>query len=192
MISNRHIVTLFSFVLAVVLSTSCSKQTVVNSKPGATDLAKYQGGFELSKDENGVTRSTSTKVSHYDSYRNKASKGSSIRKTDYSKDSYRKQRWGGDSTFGKKSYNGLNDYKAGTYKASDNTSFDKNFTAGGSNYQGQSFATSNNTSERNAGYIKTGSSGYVRSKENATPPRIISRDEYNKLGVKDSNNLLGR
>ncbi len=82
--------------------------------------------------------------------------------------------------------------KPDAYKASNNTSFDKKNSAGDSNFQGQRFATSNNTSERNAGYVKTGSSGYVRSKENVKAPTIISRDEYNQLGVQESNRLLGR
>ena len=183
-----------SLVIGVMLFVSCGNKstTKVSQKKVRSGLDKYNNGYDLEAGEHGMMQSKSTKRSHFDNLRTTASGNGTVRKTDYNKDSYRKKRWGGDSSYGKKSFNGAGDYKAAAYKASQNTSFDKDFSAGGSNYQGKSFTTSNTTQERRAGYIKTGSSGYVTSKEDVPDPVVISREEYNLLGVKDSNYLLGR
>ena len=179
-------------VFGVMLFVSCGGETTstVTQKKVRTGLDKYNNGYELSKGEHGTIQSKSSKKSSYNDLR--ASAISSVKKPSYTKESYRRKRWGGDSTYGTKSYSGTESYSKTGYKASKNTNFDKGYNAGSSRFEGQTFATSNSTAERRTGYVQTGTSSYVDSRDNAPAPTIFSRDEYNKLGIQQSNQLLGR
>jgi len=177
----------------MMLFISCGSKTTttVTQKKVRSGLDKYNNGYDLSKGEHGMMQSKSTKKSHYDNLRASAL-GGSVAKTDYTKSSYRSQRWGGDSRYSKKDYSGSGSYNKTAYNTSENTSFEKGYITNSSRFGGQTYGTSGSTVERRAGYVKTGSSGYVDSMSNAAEPTIISRDEYNQLGVQQSNNLLGR
>ena len=166
--------------------------STISQKKVRSGLDKYNNGYDLEKGEHGMMQSKSTKKSNLNNLRASVA-GGTVNKTDYSKASYRKKRWGGGgSSYDKKSFNNTGGYNTAAYRASKNNNFDKGYSAGGSNFQGQSYTTSNNTQERNAGYVRTGNSAYVTSRKNATNPVIIDRDDYNQLRVSESNSLLGR
>ena len=193
--TTRQILIKLSIVLLGMVFASCggsNSGSTISQKKVRSGLDKYNNGYDLEKGEHGMMRSKSTKKSHLNNLRASVA-GGTVNKTDYSKASYRKKRWGGESSYDKKSFNNTGAYNAAAYKASKNNSFDKGYSAGASNFQGQNYATNNNTQERNAGYVRKGSSGYVTSRKNATKqPVIFDRDDYNQLKVSESNSLLGR
>ena len=182
----------FSLAISVISFVSCgSKSTTVTQKKVRSGLDKYNNGYDLGKGNHGMNQSQSTKRSQYDNLRTSAL-GGNVKKTDYRKDTYRSKRWGKESDYGKKSYANSESYQKTSYKAAENTSFEKGYNAGSSRFDGETFGTSNSTIERQAGYVKTGSSGYVQSRENVPDPTIFSREEFNQLNIQQSNALLGR
>jgi hypothetical protein len=118
---------------------------------------------------------------------------------DYNKQSYRKQRWGGDTRYSAKQYGGNTDgsrfqhspyYVDRNSRARDNGQY---AAANNSPFKtGKYAAASNNANERSANDIKTGTSGYVTSRNKRPQPLIISKDDYNKLRVSDTKRMLGR
>ena len=183
--------------LAVLAIMSCSSEQTVSNSKVRSDLDKYNGGYDLEKDEHGMTRSGSDKVSQYDEKRSNI-RGQDYSGKSYNKENYRKERWGGDKDYAAKQYGGNTDgskFKHSPYYVTRNA----NARANGqysSNDQSRFNAGTYNTGRANesrSDAVKTGGSSYAASRNRkATKPLIISKDDYTKLGVQDTNRMLGR
>ena len=184
-------------ILSVCGFTSCSSETTVTQKKVRSGLDSYNDGYEVEKGEHGMMQSGSEKVSEYDRKRSGVA-AKDFSGKDYNKESYRKKRWGGNTGYTAKQYGGNTDgsrYKYSPHYVNRNASAQANgqyATSNESRFNTGKFATSG-ANEGGARNVKTGSSGYVTSRsENAAEPRIMSREEYNQLGVRDTNRMLGR
>jgi len=178
---------------------SCASEKTVSHSKVRTGLDKYNNGYSLEKGEHGMMQSNSNKESHF----NRQSSFAGARDfsgKDYSKESYRKKRWGGNTGYAAKKYGGNTDGSRFQYSPH---YVNRNAVALA---DGQFYGTGNNTSRYNdsrfassgekanegrVSLIKTGESGYVSSQSTAQP-RIISKDDYSKLGINESKRLLGR
>ena len=190
MIKFFLVVTLFAF------ASCASEQTVTRSKV-RSGLDSYNDGYEVEKGENGMMRSGSEKVSAYDKKRSNIAAGDFAGK-DYNKESYRKERWGGEKNYAAKKFGGNTDgskFKHSPHYVNRNASAQGNgqyATDNESRFNAGEFATGR-ANEGSSNAVKTGSSGYVTSRSRkAQEPLIMSRDDYNQLGVQQTNQMLGR
>ena len=186
-------------VLAVFVFASCASEQTVTSSTKRSGLDKFNNGYDIEKGAHGMMRSGSDKVSQYD--RKASNIGSrDFSGKDYSKQSYRKKRWGGNKGYNAKQYGGNTDgskfqhapdYVYRNVRAQGNGEY---ANANNSHYKqtGEFASASERASEGNSNAVKTGSSGYVRSRNNRPEPLIMSKDDYNKLNINDSKRLLGR
>jgi len=188
----------FGLVLTVCFFASCvSEQTVTTSKK-RSGLDKYNNGYEIEKGEHGMMQSGSDKVSQYD--RKRSSVGvKDFSGKDYNKESYRKKRWGGNRGYTAKRYEGNTDgsqFRYSPHYVNRNANAQANgqySTANQSQYDAGTFYGGGiRANEGGLNKIKKGASGYVVSRDNAAMPLIMSREEYNQLGVQDTNRMLGR
>lgn len=184
-------------ILMVCGFASCSSETTVTQKKVRSGLDSYNDGYEVEKGEHGMMQSGSEKVSEYDRKRSGIG-AQDFSGKDYNKESYRKKRWGGNTGYTAKEYGGNTDgskYKYSPHYVNRNANAEANgqyATDNESRFNAGSFATGS-ANEGRASSVKTGSSGYVTSRnKNAAEPRIMSRKEYNQLGVRDTNRMLGR
>lgn len=182
-------------IMLTYLSASCAGKTTVSQKKVRSGLDSYNSGYELTKDEHGMTRSASKKISHYNNQRNSNLGATDISGKDYNKASYRKARWGGDKSYTAEQYGGKTD--GSRFQHSPHYVSRSAYDGGGfQTVQKNQFNTgrynTGRAQEAKSDTVKTGSSGYVTSQNNAPEPLIMSRDEYNKLSVRDTKSLLGR
>ncbi len=185
-------------VFAMFMLASCaSKQTVTSSKV-RSGLDQYNNGYDMKKGDHGMMRSGSDKVSEYD---RKASNigARDFSGKDYNKESYRKQRWGGNKGYNAKQYGGDTDgskFKHSPHYVSRDTRAQANgkySTAGNGQFNtGKYAAAGSKANEGSANAVKTGTSGYVTSRNKKKQPLIMSKEDYNKLSVSDSKRMLGK
>lgn len=184
--------------VAVFAFASCaSEQTVTQSKKVRSGLDRYNNGYEVEKGEHGMMQSGSDKKSAYDNKRSNIGARDFSGK-DYNKESYRKERWGGNKDYAAQQYGGNTDgsqFKHSPHYVNRNASAQANgqyATANQSRFNAGKFSTGRANEGRSTA-VQTGSSGYVTSRSNsASEPLIMSRDDYNQLGVQQTNSMLGR
>ena len=102
----------YQFVVMIglaLLFASCASKTTVTQKKVRSGLDSYNEGYELTKDEHGMTRSSSKQISEYDSQRKSNIGGRDFSGKDYNKEKYRKERWGGSKGYTAKQYGGKTD-----------------------------------------------------------------------------------
>ncbi len=185
-------------VLAVFAFASCaSEQTVTQSKV-RSGLDQYNNGYDMKKGDHGMMQAGSEKISQYDR------KATDIGARDfsgknYNKESYRKERWGGNKGYNAKQYGGKTDgsrFEHSPYYVSRETRAQANgqsANADNNQYNAGKYTVSNNrATESGANAVKTGASGYVTSRNKRPQPLIMSKGDYNKLGISDTNRMLGR
>lgn len=187
-----------SLVVTVFAFASCASEKTVTQSKVRSGLDQYNNGYDIEKGDHGMMRSGSDKVSHYD----RKSTNIGVRDfsgKNYNKESYRKERWGGNKDYASKQYGGNTDagrFKHSPYYVSRSTRAQANGQyANANNSQfntGKYTVSKNKANESRANAVKTGSSGYVTSRNRATKPLVMSKDDYNKLSVGDTNHMLGR
>lgn len=187
-----------SIFFAVIMLASCASKKSVTSSKVRSGLDQYNNGYEIEKGEHGMMQAGSEKVSQYEG------KSSYIGARDfagknYNKESYRKERWGGNTKYDAKGYAGNTDgsrFQHSPHYVDRNARSRNNGQYANAN--GEQFLTSNfsgasqRANERRASDVKTGASGYVTSRNNMAQPLIMSKDDYNKLSISDSKSMLGR
>ncbi len=192
---NKFIQYLVATVL-VFSFASCAKEGVMTSSTVRSGLNKFNDGYAMEKGEHGMMRSSSDKVSEYD---RKASGlvSKDFRGKDYNKASYRKKRWGGNTAYKPKQYEGNTDgsrfqhsphYLKDNYKARADGQY---ASANNSQYNTGRFKVGRASEGLGSG-VRTGSSTYVTSRDKRPEPLIMSKQDYRDLSVSESNRLLGR
>gem|GEM_PF-1522480 len=188
----------FGLVFAMFVLASCASEQTVTSSKVRSGLDQYNNGYDMAKGEHGMMRSGSDKVSEYD--RKATNIGArDFSGKDYNKESYRKERWGGNKGYSTKQYGGKTDgskFKHSPHYVNQNSRAQANgqyATANKSRFNtGRYAAASSRANEGSTNAVKTGSSGYVTSKNKVPQPLIMSKDDYNQLGVRDTKRMLGR
>ncbi|MFT5633471.1 MAG: hypothetical protein ACI9SQ_001190 [Rubritalea sp.] len=187
-----------SLVVTVFAFASCASEKTVMQSKVRSGLDQYNNGYDIEKGEHGMLRSASDKVSHYDR------RASNIGARDfsgknYNKESYRKERWGGNKGYASKQYGGNTDgskFKHSPHYVSRDTRAQANgqyANADKSRFNTGKYTVANNrANESRSNAVKTGASGYVTSRNKRPQPLIMSKDDYNELGVSDTNQMLGR
>lgn len=188
----------FSLVLSVLLFVSCASERTVKTSEVRTGLDQYNNGYDMEKGEHGMMQAGSEKISEYEG------KLSNIGARDfsgknYTKESYRKERWGGNTKYNAQEYAGNTDgsrfqhspyYVDRNSRARDNGNY---AAANGSEFATSDFGgASSRAIERNSADVKTNASGYVTSRNNKPQPQVISKDDFNKLSISESKAMLGR
>lgn len=192
---------LTQYLVATVLVfsfASCAKEGVTKVSKVRSGLNKFNDGYTMEKGDHGMMRSSSDKVSEYD--RRASGVGSKdFKGKDYNKASYRKKRWGGNTAYKSKQYAGNTDgsrfqhsphYLKNNYKARAEGQY---ALANNSQYKTGAFNSGRAREELGLGTdVKKGASTYVTSRDRRPEPLIMSRQDYRKLSVSDSNRMLGR
>ncbi|MGJ8656682.1 MAG: hypothetical protein ACSHX6_09535 [Akkermansiaceae bacterium] len=183
--------------VAVFAFASCASEQTVTQAKVRSGLDKYNNGYEMEKGDHGMARSGSDKVSSYNNRRSDIGSRDFSGK-DYNKESYRKERWGGNKDYASKQYGGNMDgskFKHSPHYVNRNASAQANgqyATANQSQFNAGKYATGR-ANEARSSEVQTSSNGYVISRNRtAQEPLIMSRDEYNQLGVQQTNSMLGR
>lgn len=174
---------------------SCASKTTVTQKKVRSGLDSYNDGYELTKDEQGMSRSVSKQVSQFDGQRQSNIGGRDFAGKDYNKESYRKERWGGNKGYTANQYGGNTD--GSKFQHAPHYVSRKAYDGGGfkSIKKNQFNAGKYNTGRAQEGRldtVKTGSSDFVSSRHDAPDPLVISREDYNKLSVRETKSMLGR
>jgi hypothetical protein len=193
-----HLVINFSLAFSVLMFASCASERTVTSGKVRTGLDQYNNGYEMEKGEHGMMQAGSDKISQFEGKKSNIGSRDFAGKN-YNKESYRKERWGGNTKYDAQKYAGNTDgsrfqhspyYVDRNARARDNGKY---AAANGSQFATEDFAAaSSRANEGNSDDVKTGASGYVTSRDNRPQPLIISKDDYNKLGIGDTKKMLGR
>jgi len=183
--------------IAVCIATSCSSQqtVTVNKAKAQSGLDKFNSNYDYAKDENGLLRATSNQQSQYSRKRQFSGSDNVASGANYDKKSYRKKRWGQKSNYNSEQYQGNTDYDKTPFYVQqaranrEQSRFSQNEFAANDYSTGTANAASG--ARRNSN-VKHSASGYVTSQQDYPDPLILSKDDYTKLSVQQTNVLLGR
>ncbi|MGB1874526.1 MAG: hypothetical protein ACPHNY_06020 [Akkermansiaceae bacterium] len=186
---------LLCMALALLLVSCASKRTVSKSQV-RLDAWGNPERFSLGKDESGNPVMKSDLRSSFEGKTSGLTHGRDFNGTDYSTKSYAKKRWAGASQFQAKQYAGntdANQYKMEPWFVRKQVSAEgQRAAADGQRYAASQYDTSaarEQASER----IEVASDAETDARrQRYQQPDIIDWKEQKGLGVKDTNQLLGR
>ena len=186
-------------ILSVIglLLASCASETTTTEHKVNKDAFGKELPFSVGKDADGNPMMKSDKRSRYENKNSNIESNRDFSGNDYTKKSYRKDRWGGDSHFGKKTYAGntsADRYKKEPwYVRKQASSANKQATASNKNYSVNPFRRSGRASEQGGRRMTTTQDARTsNSRQSYKQPEITHWKEQNGLSVKDTNSMLGR
>lgn len=199
----KQLTNLLLIATIVGLGSCASEKTVsVRKAKSESGLDKFNSNYDYEKDATGLMRAVSDEKSQYSRKVEFAGTNQKVTGQDYSKQSYRKKRWGQKSEYGTSKYQGRKDSNMGEspYYVQQAKVNQQQSRFSGSRYGTSGYATneSNYASASNRSNNATSkTSGYVTSKSGYSEPLIMSKKDYSKISqgkmsVKQTNTMLGR
>ena len=183
-------------VVVVLMSSCASEQTVTQSK-ARKDAWGNELPFTMGKDADGNPTMNSDKRSQFENKNSNITKNRDFSGKDYTKKSYRKDRWGGNTAFKSKKYEGNTD--ANRYKKEpwfvkkQAKSFGTEARANNKKFLVNPFRSQKSSYKHGGRQIAKPESVLERNKRNALgQPTITNWKDQKGLSVKDTNGMLGR
>ncbi|MBK1830423.1 hypothetical protein JIN77_06780 [Verrucomicrobiaceae bacterium R5-34] len=186
---------LFAAVAALVLA-SCASETTVSKERVRKDAWGDKESFSVGKDKDGNPVMKSDKRSSLEGKTSHIASNRDFSGQDFTKKSYRKKRWGGNTLFGGKKYEGNTD--ASKYKQ------EPWFVQKQAHAQGQTATVSNQSYSVNPFRTRSaheqGGSRMAHTSDAETDvrrrvfvqPEITEWEKQSGLSVGDTNRMLGR
>ncbi len=187
---------IFALLAVVTFLSACGSVQTVTKEQVRSDWRGRTESFSVGKDENGNPVMKSDRRSSLEGKRSNIAGSREFNGLDYTKKSYRKKRWFGNSLFSKKQYDGNID--GGRFKSE--PLFLKK-QAAASRYRaqvdGQAFAvdplSSVSAREQSGARFSKPSDAKITARRGVfVQPDIIHWKEQESLTIKDTNKMLGR
>jgi hypothetical protein len=175
---------------------ACASETTTTNHKVSKDAWGNDLPFSIGKDEDGNPMMKSEKRSGFENKTSNFASNRDFDGNDYTKKSYRKDRWGGNTSHTRKKYEGntnADHYKKEPwYVRKQVASSGKQATASNKKFSVNPFRTSRAT-EQNARRI-TSKQDYKVSNRRQTynQPTITDWKDQSTLSIKDTNSMLGR
>ncbi|MGB0992873.1 MAG: hypothetical protein ACPG32_10445 [Akkermansiaceae bacterium] len=182
--------------IALMLMSCASERTVTKSKVKKDAWGK-DSGWSMGKDEDGNMVAKSDRRSEFEGRSSSiAGSGRDFGGKDYTKKSYRKKRWGGNTIFNKKSYEGNTDasrYKTEPWFVQQQARAQgQRSAADGKSYRTGIFGTGS-AREQSANRMEHKSDAHTAYRKRVyKQPGITHWKNQQGLSVKDTNRMLGR
>ncbi len=178
------------------LLIACAAERTVTKKQVKKDVWGRDEKFSVGKDKDGNPVMQSDLRSSMEGKMNYTASGHDFNGRDYTKSSYRKKRWGGNTIFNRKKYGGNTDasrYKNEPWFARKQASAsNQSATADGKSYGVNAFNTSN-AREQDSKRITYGSDAETDNRRRIfKQPEIKSWRDQTGMSISDTNQKLGR
>ena len=182
-------------IICMVLG-ACESETTTTKHKVSKDPWGNELPFSIGKDDDGNPMMKSDKRSSFDNKQSNIASGKDFSGSDYSKKSYRKERWGGDTSFGRKKYAGNTSAerykKEPWYVRKQASASGQQATASNKKFSVNPFR-SNRTSSVNSRQVSTSQDSKINNRRQSyKQPNITDWKEQGGLSVKDTNSMLGR
>lgn len=193
---GSYISLFLSGLVCALLLGACASETKVTRSQVKKDVWGRDEGYSVGKDEDGNPVMKSDKRSSFENKSSNITSNRDFSGKDYSTKSYRKERWGGDTTFDRKSFSGNTDVNR--YK-SEPLFVQKQADAAGqqANVRKKKFSfnpfRSKRASEQGVKRITTTEDAKISNRRQTyQQPDITDWKNQDGLSVGDTNRMLGR
>ncbi len=182
--------------LICLILGACESETTTTEHKLSQDPWGNELPFSVGKDADGNPMMKSEKRSGFENKQSNLASNRDFSGDDYTKKSYRKERWGGDTAFSRKKYAG--DTSAERYKKEpwyvrkQASASGTQATASNKKFSVNPFRT-NRATEQGGRRISSKQDYKVsNSRQTYKQPTITDRKDQGGLSVKDTNSMLGR
>lgn len=187
--------------LSVIITISvavaaCSSETTVTQHKVQKDIWGDDEAFAVGKDADGNPTMKSDKRSSFENKSSNVAMNRDFSGKDYTKNSYRKERWTGKSRFSKKSYQGGEDasqYKKEPWFVQKQTSTASMQSGASKKKFSINPFRSKRATEQGGARLSTSTDARVSNRRSSyKQPEIRSWKDQKGLSVGDTNSMLGR
>jgi len=187
------------FAIVMILSgflVSCASERTVTKTKVRKDAWGNEDTFSIGEDEKGNLVAKSDRRSSFEGKSSHLAGNRDFSGNDYTKKSYRKKRWGGNTVFNRKQFAGNTDasrYKQEPWflKKQANAS-DKTASVANKEYSINPFRTGEATEQSNASIARTADAETTIRRSVFKKPSITDWKDQQTLSVSDTNSRLGR
>ncbi len=187
---------IFLSLAAAMLLGACSSEQTVTKTQVRKDPWGRPERFSVGKDKNGNPVMKSDLRSSMDGKQSSIAGGRDFKGKDYNTKSYRKKRWGGNTFFPRKKYQGNTDashYKSEPWFVQKQASAaGKRSRADGMAYAVNPFRTSSASEQDSRRITRTSDAETNFRRRVYKQPEITNWKDQKGLSVKDTNRMLGR
>ena len=187
---------LLVYMIALLCLGSCASKRTVSKSQLRLDPWGNPERFSVGKDKDGNPQIKSDRRSSFEGKTSSMAANQDFSGKDYTTESYAKKRWGGDSVFERKQYQGntdANQYKMEPWFVRKQASAEgKQARAEGKAYQTSDYAKSTALEQDSSRMKHTSDAETDVRRRVYKQPDIIDWKEQQGLGVKDTNRMLGR
>jgi len=182
-------------IICLILGACASETTTTNQKL-SKDVWGNDLPFSIGKDDDGNPMMKSDKRSSFENKTSNLASNRDFSGNDYTKKSYSKDRWGGNTAFARKKYEGntnADHYKKEPwYVRKQVASSGKQSTASNKKFSVNPFRT-NRATEQDARRITSKQDYKVSNRRQSyKQPVITDWKDQSSLSIKDTNSMLGR
>lgn len=175
---------------------ACAKETTVTQSKVKKDVWGNDASYSVGQDEDGNPMMKSDKRSSFENKSSNIASNRDFRGQDYTKKSYRKDRWGGETHYDRKKYAGNTSaeryQKEPWFVRKQASSSNKQASDSKKKFSVNPFR-SKRASEQNARRISTSQNSAINNQRNGfQQPTITNWKDQKGLSVKDTNGMLGR
>jgi hypothetical protein len=187
----------FLFPTVVLLLGACATEQTVTKTKVKKDMWGNDESFSIGKDADGNPMMKSDKRSSFENKKSNLTKNCDFSGKDYTKKSYRKERWGGKRSFGRKKFEGNTDAnryrKEPWFVKKQAAGADRQALASNKKFSVNPFRSGTSSSSATKKRYSTFQNPNVSKSRRSFPqPDITDWKNQKGLSVKDTNGMLGR
>jgi len=186
----------FIFSLMGLLLGACAKETTVTQSQVKKDVWGNNQSYSVGQDDDGNPVMKSDKRSGFENKHSNIASNRDFSGKDYTKKSYRKNRWGGDTYFGSKKYNG--NTKAKGYQSEpwfvrkQASASNQQASVANKSFLVNPFNSKRAPDPRTKRYATSTNAKVSNRRGGYKQPSITNWKDQKGLTVKDTNGMLGR